>query len=102
MIVSMVNVNSKRKKAYQNVIDRDNGMCQVCGNKADDVHHIIGRRNGSDSPMNLICLCRYCHNVVHRNTKKWTPILIELNERHYGKITIKDLKKKGKYDGFKY
>lgn len=41
--------------------------CEVCKNKAIDVHHIYGR--GGDDPNrieNLIALCRKCHEMAHK------------------------------------
>ena len=97
----MIYTQKKRKQAYQAVIKRDK-VCVLCSQQIADVHHIVGRRNGNDSLKNLIGLCRSCHTMVESDLRYWRPKLIELNERHYGTITIKDLKKKGRYDGFKF
>jgi 5-methylcytosine-specific restriction endonuclease McrA len=49
------------------VADRDKRRCQVCGRPATDTHHILYRsQGGPDEPWNLICLCRDCHELVHR------------------------------------
>ena len=46
--------------------------CEVCGNKAVDIHHIEARGMGGtkekDRIENLMALCRYCH-VVMGDTK---------------------------------
>lgn len=41
--------------------------CEVCHNKAVDIHHINGRWNKEDSNKieNLIALCRRCHEDAH-------------------------------------
>ena len=40
--------------------------CERCGDIATDCHHIIFRsQGGSDMPMNLIALCRACHDKAH-------------------------------------
>ena len=42
--------------------------CEVCGDKAVDIHHVSGRGMGGsptkekDVPENLIALCRPCHD----------------------------------------
>jgi len=53
-------------KAY--IIYRDNHQCQKCKSKKIKlhIHHIIFRSNGgTDSPENLITLCKACHDKVH-------------------------------------
>ena len=51
--------------------------CGVCGEKAEDVHHILFQCNADDNQMighvkkdaksNLIPLCKKCHNKVHNH-----------------------------------
>lgn len=59
---------------------RDKGLCQLCGNKAVQLHHIVYRsedRSLIDEPNNLISLCLKCHNLVHSNKKLYQPLLKE-------------------------
>ena len=44
-------------------------QCEICGNKAIDIHHINGRWNkqNSNDIENLIALCRKCHEKAHAN-----------------------------------
>ena len=54
-------------KAY--VLHRDDYKCQKCRAKncALHVHHIIFRsKGGTDSPENLITLCKICHDNLHQ------------------------------------
>ena len=90
------------KKLRQKIFDRDKWTCRVCGKQAQHTHHIIYRRNGNNSEKNLIALCGVCHSRVHKNDKKWRDILISMQEDIYGRIDIQDLKKKDKYENFKY
>ncbi|MDI6767720.1 MAG: HNH endonuclease [Bacteroidota bacterium] len=48
------------------VLQRDNWVCQVCGKSTSgQVHHIIPRRSGgSDTLTNLITLCGRCHVLI--------------------------------------
>ncbi|MCZ2340165.1 MAG: HNH endonuclease [Bacteroidales bacterium] len=50
------------------VLYRDNHTCQNCKGKSKDpvleVHHIISKQTGGDSPDNLITLCKTCHDKV--------------------------------------
>ena len=49
------------------VLLRDDGKCRVCGNPAEEVHHIRPRHfHGTDVPANLVSLCKTCHDEVHR------------------------------------
>lgn len=53
--------------------DRDDHCCQLCGRPAKDVHHIIPFRDCRTLAMfpherrNLICLCRKCHRRSEDN-----------------------------------
>ncbi len=65
-------------KAY--VLARDNYTCQYCSGKSKDkqldCHHIIFRKNkGTDTPDNLITLCKTCHQDLHaKYTQETFPI----------------------------
>ena len=39
--------------------------CEMCGQRAVDVHHIDGRGKGMNVIENLIGLCRGCHSRAH-------------------------------------
>jgi|LGVF01.2.fsa_nt_gb 5-methylcytosine-specific restriction endonuclease McrA len=96
----------KRKKSLrtyqivrQGVIERDNSVCQLkakgCEYISGPPHHIILKSHlGADKAQNLICLCPSCHRLVHTNTKKYTPILLQLQAKHYGTLKIEDLKRR--------
>jgi len=62
---------------YENVKNyvraRDNYTCQVCKKKSTNlhVHHILQRsQHGTDTPDNLITLCKPCHDKVHKGQVK--------------------------------
>lgn len=57
------------------VLFRDNHTCQHCKGKSGDkvlnVHHIKQRKDGgSNSPANLITLCKTCHDNYHKGKIK--------------------------------
>lgn len=56
------------KKRRQEVYDRDEGLCQICGKPTRNIHHIepgkMGRRRNHHIA-NLITLCHVCHDRVH-------------------------------------
>lgn len=48
----------------------NSGRCEVCDfarKRAIQIHHIIPRYDvrSTDSPVNTVCLCSNCHNLVH-------------------------------------
>jgi hypothetical protein len=46
------------------ILERDGYACQVCGERADIVHHKDGHRSNND-PSNLISLCGSHHAKKH-------------------------------------
>lgn len=61
--------------------------CYNCPNQATDKHHIIFKnktQGGTDSPDNLVYLCRQCHDLIHHS--KNTNQAKELKARLYRKI----------------
>lgn len=50
------------------VLYRDGHQCQHCHGKSKDpileVHHIVSKQIGGDSPDNLLTLCKTCHDKV--------------------------------------
>jgi len=64
--------------------DTDFIPCEICQQKAVDIHHIkrrgMGGSNSKDEPENLIALCREDH-VEYGDKKKWMQMLIETHER---------------------
>lgn len=68
----------KHIKNYLNYFkphDDQNIPCEVCNNKAVDIHHIILRSKfgkkmkvEQDKVENLIALCRKCHDMAHAET----------------------------------
>lgn len=56
--------------------------CVLCGNNEIHLHHIHGRgKNLTDNPMNCIMLCDKHHRLVHKNGKKWRPILDDMRAK---------------------
>ena len=61
-----------KQTVYEQVVERDQELCQDCGRPTGPPHHIIpksmlpGRLKPlRDQPKNLICLCLSCHNQAH-------------------------------------
>ena len=49
------------------IIKRDNGICQYCGEKGNDVHHLTYERFKKELLSDLILVCRPCHEKIHSN-----------------------------------
>jgi hypothetical protein len=59
---------TKHCKVYMTYFDygeQDIILCEACGRKAVDVHHIDGRGKDKDVIENLMSLCRDCHTKAH-------------------------------------
>ncbi|MDJ0796020.1 MAG: HNH endonuclease [Calothrix sp. MO_167.B12] len=54
------------REIRQEVLERDNRQCQVCGKEhSAQVHHIIPRSQGGTNELsNLIVLCGRCHMLI--------------------------------------
>lgn len=75
------------KKTYNEVYERCNGVCAICGTSQYlEYHHIYFRSERHDlidDPNNGIMLCgefaNNCHKgKAHRNKKYWQPILLDM------------------------
>ena len=75
------------KKTYNEVYERCNGVCAICGtNQNLEYHHIYfrsERKDLIDEPSNGILLCgefaNNCHKgKAHKNKKYWQPILLKM------------------------
>ena len=78
-------VSNKRitvtEETYNKVMQRDKYKCRLCGTSLNlHLHHIDGRgKDLTNNVENCIILCENCHlNVVHKNQKKYRPILKEM------------------------
>lgn len=78
-------VSNKRitvtEETYNKVMQRDRYKCRLCGTSLNlHLHHIEGRgKDLTNNINNCIILCENCHlNLVHKNQKKYRPILKEM------------------------
>jgi 5-methylcytosine-specific restriction endonuclease McrA len=65
------NWQSRKRSALK----RDGRICQLCGDKGTDVHHIIPKRifkdkNRANNLVNLLTLCKPCHRKEDANFQK--------------------------------
>ena len=84
-----------KENTYQKIVD-EQPYCQLCGSTQWlEIHHIVYRSElGSNDERNLIRLCKYHHQLVHSNKRKWQPYLIEHQCKKYGEeITKESLKR---------
>lgn len=76
------------KRTRKWAIERDNGLCVICGGMASEVHHIVFRSQmGLSNLSNLACLCRECHNNSHgtyaKEIRKYLQDIIEERTKDY-------------------
>jgi hypothetical protein len=51
----------------QRVIRRAGGVCEGCGEReATIVHHLTYQRRGKEFLLDLIAVCRECHDLIHK------------------------------------
>ena len=56
------------RNANEYIKHKQHGKCAVCGKPIEHIHHIVSRsEGGSNSPDNLIGLCKHCHDEVHKD-----------------------------------
>lgn len=65
--------------------EQDVILCEVCGQRAVDIHHIDGRGKGKDVISNLIALCRKCYNAAHGLEKTYLhkDVIHKIHEKVY-------------------
>ena len=76
------------KSTYNEVFEACKGSCVLCGAKQNlELHHVLGRgKELTDNPRYCVMLCQKCHHeVVHKNQKKYRPVLLKKCEVLYGK-----------------
>ena len=95
-------MKKKERNEYKQALETYQNQCAICKNNKVELHHIIYRGYGLTIKENLIPLCKKCHMEIHSNQKYWTDVLLDMNRDCYGEFDKNDLKRKGKYDGFKY
>lgn len=65
---------SAEKKRHSRIILRDNSKCKVCFSENNlSVHHILNKKDFPhfrNEPLNLICLCRNCHDLADKGKLK--------------------------------
>lgn len=55
------------KKLRSLIIERDNKTCQICGSKADHVHHLTYAHFKQEYPFELVSLCAICHDKEYHS-----------------------------------
>lgn len=55
------------KEKRKRILERDQGNCRCCGQKANDIHHITYARVYREKDTDLIAVCRNCHEKIHKN-----------------------------------
>lgn len=84
---------------YFNFSEEEFIPCEVCRQKAQDIHHIVPRskfgtqqKEKQDDINNIMALCRKCHNK-YGQIKKYINFLTQIHERYVTakKSTYRDI-----------
>lgn len=82
--------NEFKENVRKRIFERDNGICQECGRRGEEIHHVVFRsRGGRGVFTNGLTLCNSCHRRIHLNNdlaNKW----IGRFKRRYGNDFYKD------------
>ena len=72
---SHLGLKYKQRTIYKNsILERDNHTCQLCGEEAQEVDHIIPWGISHDSsPTNLRAICIKCNRSTRRQRKDANP-----------------------------
>lgn len=76
-------MNAAQKELWEEVIERDEGLCIQDGARGSEVAHIVPRwHRGAWAKENMCVLCRGCHLASHNRRAR--RILIREMQRRYG------------------
>ena len=51
----------------EQILKRDNYICQICGGKAEEVHHLTYKNFKNEYQFELVSLCKRCHKEVYHS-----------------------------------
>lgn len=77
-------MKAQEKETYEKTLELFNNCCAICRSNQVQCHHIRygGLYGGRKTYMgNIIPLCKKHHDMVHKNKKKYMPILIDMVNR---------------------
>lgn len=85
-----VDFQNGRMKGFRSAVDfvkyRQHGRCAFCGREIDDIHHLLARHEyGSNLPENLLGVCRYHHEMIHKGELK--PNVAGIRKK-YGALSV--------------
>jgi len=71
------------KEIYATIAEEE-PFCMLCGKSWNlNIHHIRYGSCGRHTYFgNIIRLCVGCHQMVHKNKKRWQPFLIKIANQH--------------------
>lgn len=65
------NRGSFSKTTRRNILERENGCCQMCGKRATQIHHVKPKSSGKGRGVetNGMAVCGKCHNKIHADNE---------------------------------
>lgn len=74
------------KHKRKEILDRDDHVCQICGNDRKlQVHHILSISTHPELKLensNLISVCQHCHEQIHNNLYSQIYLTNLVNKDH--------------------
>jgi len=89
---------SNDKKDKEAAIKRTGGLCEVCGTRGIEIHHMITSRDKTirHDPRNHLFVCRPCHDGAHARPKEFKQYLKSiLPYRYRDYLTMEIIHKQG-------
>ncbi len=85
-------LESDHWKNFRKEILSKNELCQICENKAKQVHHLHYRTLGKEEPDDVIALCDKCHCFIHPESKMTYDIFTEVTNNERRQLKLPDIK----------
>lgn len=85
-------LESEHWKNFRKEIIDKNKRCQICGNKAKQLHHLHYRTLYKEQPSDVIALCDKCHCFIHPESKMTDNIFNEVIENDKKQLKLSDVK----------
>jgi hypothetical protein len=60
------------RKRRIDALERDKYICQICGDEADEVHHMTYINRGNEYLFEIVSLCANCHKEYHLKLIKFS------------------------------
>ena len=76
-----------RRATKEKILNKAGGKCEHCGKELTlqtmQMHHVVpASMDGTNNPLNLMCVCKECHHLIHGNTVLNNELVKKKLEEH--------------------